>query len=82
MTSAFVQRGKAKPLNILIKFAEYAAAFWRNGLKATLSNDVIRQLEKFVCHLYGRLHIQALRSSGIILFGIDIWCKDRVCVNL
>ena len=50
--SAFVQKGKKKPLTLLLKHLEFVPAFKELGERDTLSQDMLLQLEIFVCHLY------------------------------
>ena len=52
--SAFVQKGKKKPLTLLLKHLEFVPAFKELGERDTLSQDMLLQLERFVCHLYGK----------------------------
>ena len=54
VNSAFVQKGKAKPLNLLLKNPNFILAFKEMGRSETVSEDLLCQLEKFVCHLYGK----------------------------
>lgn len=54
VNSAFVQKGKSKPLNILIKNPEFASVFKELGSSTTVSDELLAKLEKFVCQLYGK----------------------------
>ncbi|GFS21420.1 DNA damage-inducible protein DIN7 [Elysia marginata] len=50
--SAFVQKGKSKPLNILKKNPEFAPVFKELGSSVTVPDELLRKLEKFVCQRY------------------------------
>ncbi|GFR68590.1 hypothetical protein ElyMa_002025600 [Elysia marginata] len=54
VNSAFVQKGKSKPLNILKKNPEFAPVFKELGSSVTVSDELLSKLEKFVCQLYGK----------------------------
>ncbi|MCH2406132.1 MAG: hypothetical protein MK200_08070 [Nitrosopumilus sp.] len=51
--SAFSGKGKAKPLNLMKNHLEYILLFQALGQSWTISEDLVKGLEKFVCHLYG-----------------------------
>ena len=52
--SAFVQKGKKRPLKVLYKYLEFVSAFKELGKEEIVSERCLLQLEKFVCHLYGK----------------------------
>jgi len=54
VTSAFVQKGKVRPLRILQKHPEFSDTFKELGTSETISAELVNKLEKFVCHLYGK----------------------------
>ena len=53
-TSAFLRRGKVKPLNLMRKNQLYRDIFETLGTKATVDPHVFSELEKFVCSMYGK----------------------------
>ncbi|GFR79485.1 DNA damage-inducible protein DIN7 [Elysia marginata] len=52
--SAFVKKGKSKPLNILKKNPEFAPVFKELASSVTVSDELHSKLEKIVCQLYGK----------------------------
>ena len=50
--SAFAGRGKIKLLSILGKDEEYVTTMASLGAIETISNEAVRALERFVCHMY------------------------------
>ena len=52
--SAFSGKGKVKPLKLLMKNNNYIDTFAQIGTVPTLSDVHLKELEKFVCDLYGR----------------------------
>ena len=52
--SAFAGQGKLKPLNLLFHNEEYIDVFCYLGEVQTLTNDMIRKLERFAIHIYGK----------------------------
>ena len=52
-TSAFLQKGKIRPLKLLLKTAEFVLAFTELGKHEIVSENVFHQIEVFVCHMYG-----------------------------
>lgn len=53
-TSAFVRKGKIKPLNIVKKQNKFLAAFTELGKDENVTEEVRSMLEQFVCSLYGK----------------------------
>ena len=56
VNNAFAQKGKKKPLTLLLKRPEFMSAFTELGQNETISESLLVLLEKFVCHLYGKLN--------------------------
>ena len=54
VNSAFVQKGKIKPLNILLKNQEFTSVFKELGQSSEVSENILIMLEKFMCYLYGK----------------------------
>ena len=52
VNSAFVQKGKIKPLNVLLKKQEFTTAFKELGQSSEVSENVLDMLERFVCCLF------------------------------
>lgn len=53
-TSAFVRKGKVKPLKITKKHKDFVNAFSELGKEENVSEEVLTVLEQFVCCLYGK----------------------------
>jgi hypothetical protein len=53
-TSAFVRRGKLRPFQLLKEHPEFVQLFSRLGDAACLEYTVMHQIERFVCHMYGK----------------------------
>ena len=52
-TSAFVRRGKVKPLTLLKKHPEFLPTFHALGSRVEIEDRVFKDLEKFTCLMYG-----------------------------
>jgi hypothetical protein len=52
-TSAFVRRGKVKPLKLIQKDLRHVATLKQLGVSSTVSDDLLRGTEQFVCGMYG-----------------------------
>ena len=52
-TPAFCGRGKLSPLKILQQHKDIQQAFVSIGKEDTVSDEVVLQLDKFVCKMYG-----------------------------
>ena len=52
-TSAFVRRGKVKPLTLLKKHPEFLSTFHALGSRVDIEDRVFKDLEKFTCLMYG-----------------------------
>ncbi|KAG1676717.1 hypothetical protein GQR58_014141 [Nymphon striatum] len=52
--SAFAGKGKLKALKLLQEEREFVAAFSRLGLSWDVDNNLVNELQKFVCRLYGQ----------------------------
>ena len=51
---SFVSRAKLKPLNVLLCGSEFIDVFCSLGEEQNLNNYIIRKLERFVIHIYGK----------------------------
>ena len=52
--SSFAGRGKIKPLKLMLSANHYVEAFSSLGTTNTVLNEVSTELQRFVCHMYGR----------------------------
>ncbi|KAG1692301.1 Transmembrane protein 164 [Nymphon striatum] len=52
--SAFAGKGKLKALKLLQEEREFVAVFSRLGLSWDVDNNLVNELQKFVCRLYGQ----------------------------
>ena len=52
-TSAFLQKGKVRPLKHLSKNPDFVVAFKELGKHELVPDNVFNQIEKFVCQMYG-----------------------------
>ncbi|KAG1650788.1 hypothetical protein GQR58_027743 [Nymphon striatum] len=59
--SAFAGKGKLKALKLLQEEREFVAAFSRLGLSWDVDNNLVNELQKFVCRLYGQSTVNELR---------------------
>ena len=53
-TSAFLKRGKMKPLKLMRKNPSFREAFQTLDTKITVDPEVLTELEKFVCAMYSK----------------------------
>ena len=51
--SAFVGRGKVKPIKLMLKDIKYIKMFSRLGANTNISTEILHSLTEFVCHMYG-----------------------------
>ena len=58
VTAAFMNKGKCRPLEILMKNDEHAEMFCQLGLDSHVTQNMINGLEKCVCALYGKSHME------------------------
>ena len=67
-TSAFVRRGKVKPLTLLKKHPEFLPGFHALGSGVDIEDRVFKDLEKFTCLMYGSKlgDINSLRYENFI----------------
>ena len=53
--SAFAGKGKVKPLSIMCKDLTYMETFAKLGCEEEVTNESVVILEKFTCHMYGKV---------------------------
>ncbi len=53
-TAAFMNKGKLRPLVLIMKNDDFRSAFAELGTSAEVSTEVTATCDKFVCHLYGK----------------------------
>ena len=59
-TSAFAGRGKVKPLTLILKDQDYAETFSLLGKEIPLQEELVVQIKRFLCHMYGLKGIHCL----------------------
>ena len=52
-TSAFAGRRKVKPLTLMLKDQDYVETFSLLGKEIHLQEELVVQIKRFVCHMYG-----------------------------
>ena len=52
--SSFAGRAKLKPLKLLFTHSDYVDAFHALGTEQHLGDEVLKQLERFTVHIYGK----------------------------
>ena len=60
-TSAFAGRGKVKPLTLMLKDQDYVETFSLLGKEIHLQEELIVQIKRFVCHMYGWNSVHSLQ---------------------
>ena len=68
VTAAFINKGKARPFDIMEKSTDFTTVFGRLGEDLSVSEDVVLGLEKFVCVLYGKPKTDAVNEVRLQLF--------------
>jgi hypothetical protein len=53
-TSAFVRKGKRNPMKMLEKHADFILVFQKLGTGTDVSEDILSELQRFVCCMYGK----------------------------
>ena len=61
-TSAFAGRGKVKPLTLMLKDQDYVETCSLLGKEIHLQEELVVQIKRFVCHMYGWKGIHSLRE--------------------
>ena len=54
--SSFAGRAKLKPLKLFFTHSDYVDAFRALGTEQHLDDDVLKQLERFTIHMFGKQH--------------------------
>ena len=67
-TSAFVGRGKKPALSLLGYPASHGARQALSSLGDSVSDSIVKQLEKFVCQLYGSVQHSSVNEFEQVLF--------------
>ena len=66
-TSSFLNKGKVKPMDIMMKSEEFLDALAKLG-NGPLSDATFQTCEKFVCHLYGRTKLASVNLARHVIF--------------
>ena len=66
-TNAFKGIGKIKPLKLLKKCPEFEETFSKLGEEWEVSNEVINDLERFTCRLFGCKETQLNEARAYLL---------------
>ena len=61
-TSAFAGRGKVKPLTLMLKEQDYVETFLLLGKEIHLQEELVVQIKRFVCNMYGWKGIHSLQE--------------------
>ena len=78
-TSAFVRKGKVKPLEIVRRNVDFILAFRRLGTAASFEEKHLSELERFVCAMYGWSTCKDTNALRYKLFQqrFDVTSKDK-----
>ena len=53
-TASFLNKGKQRPMELMLNSEEFKAAFAELGMNDSLSEETLSTCEIFVCHMYGK----------------------------
>jgi hypothetical protein len=67
-TASFLNKGKIKPLELMMKNDEFKTFFAELGACEVLSDEIIRNCERFVCHLYGKSKLVHVNDARHVIF--------------
>ena len=68
-TSAFMRKGKAaRPLTVLEKNPMFVEAFAQLGEQLTVSENLVNQLQKFVCAMYNKPIVNDVNEARLLIF--------------
>ena len=68
VTASFMNKGKVRPLEIVLKQKQHQEAFAMLGQTLTIPRRVLADLEKFVCTLYGKSHMSDINDVRFASF--------------
>ena len=63
--SSFAGRAKLKPLKLFFTHSDYVDAFRALGTEQHLDDDVLKQLERFTIHMFGKQPIPYISLNGL-----------------
>lgn len=67
-TPSFSYKGKVRPLKILEKNESYLNAFGSLGSSETLPKELVSDIEKFVCEMYGNKRVSSVNEARFLGF--------------
>lgn len=67
-TAAFMNKGKVRPFELMIKNQEFSEAFAALGTSADIDEKIMDVLEKFTCSLYGMPKLSKVNDVRLALF--------------
>eukprot|EP00794_Sanderia_malayensis_P001844 gene1844-2077_t len=81
-TSAFFSKGKIKNLKVLDDNPVFVNTFKRVGSAFTASSLLVKEIEKFVCLLYGQKQVDDVDLARYNLFRLGKYCSsDMPCTK-
>lgn len=66
-TASFLNKGKIKPLELMLKHDGFKAALRSLG-NGPLTDAIVQACEKFICHLYGKAKIASVNCVRFMMF--------------
>ena len=74
--SAFKRKGKTKPLGLMLESVAFCSAFIALGCGREVPDDILPDVEKFVCTLYGQKDsagVNAARYNSVLIGHLMKW---------
>lgn len=67
-TASFLNKGKARPMDLVLKNDHYKDLFATLGNSQTMSDSTVSACESFVCHLYGKINTTKVNTARHVIF--------------
>ena len=71
-TASFMNKGKVKPLDLMMKSQTHIDAFAQLGENETITHEVESKIESFVCAMYGQQRLPSVDSARLKIFQQNI----------
>jgi len=67
-TASFMNKGKQRPLDIMMKHEQFISAFAMLGEHHNVPDETVSTIEHFVCSLYGKHNLLSVDTARYVMF--------------
>ena len=81
-TSAFKGKGKVRPMKLVLKSPSFCSTFSKLGESWEVSDDLVTEIERFVCVLYGGVKTKLSSVDELRAFMLKAKCDENYSLSV